>query len=789
MTITTIERTDEVSEAVETLNIADQPSSKTGTVSDLVERFKTSIQQQLINSYPPTYHPRDHDKIKMAELRRPPLRAQYHAIKATVTSMQQYRGTNVIAEMGSGKTLIAIAAAATASCKTIVVLCPPHMVRKWKQEIHATIDANATIVKSTKALAMAKEATEISLRLRPDRPNFIIMGSRAAAESYSTKPALLRKISDQVLSRTSSAAARRRAQYYICPDCFTPITNEDGDPLTAYQITRKKLQCRKCNGPLWSAENNTRRKISLAEYVKRNMPKFFDLFIVDESHEYKGRGTARGIAAANLAYKSKKTISLTGTFMGGYASNIFFMLQRFSPEAIRQFFKYKEQQEWVKAYGFQETVRKKNQDDVLEDGRHSKRRTYAKPPHELPGISPSAIFYILHNSVFLRLSEVAEALPKYEEQIVLCQLDTTPDPDDPTTSQDHNYRQLDNTYKQLIRNTRYTPHQAGAVSKYLQATLTYPDSVTKKETVYDPVEDLIALHLEPLSAAATYPKEQKLLELVKEEKAKNRKVLVYVTHTQNRDAIPRLEQLLQREGIASTVLRTGSPSAADRDEWIRNRAKKGLDVLICNPQLVGTGLDLLDFPTIIWYELSYSTYLNRQASHRSWRIGQHKPVRVIFMAYQDTMQVNALALVGKKLQSSLTIEGQIPEDELANYASSEQDSLITALTKQILDGETENPDLDSLESIFKQARQLEDDEQTVMDQSQDWTLNDWEQIAPDSNASRITRAEPTIPTTRADRDAANGSRINDVTAQSWEMAFGVDLAQGPKTTRKRKTKS
>ena len=786
---TTIERNNEVEEEVENLDILQQPVRKTGTVTDLVERFKKSIQQQLINSYPPTYHPRDHDKISLTPMRRPPLRAQYHAIKATVTSMQQYRGTNVVAEMGSGKTLIAIAAAATAGCKNIVVLCPPHMVRKWKQEIHDTIDASATIVYTTKELARAKQQAETNMLFKPDKPNFIIMGNRAAADSYSTNPVLLTKVNQRVLSHHNTTAARRKAQYYICPDCFTQITNDDGDPLTAYHIAKKKLNCKKCQGPLWSADNTKNKKISLAEYVKRYMKNFFDLLIVDESHEYKGRGTARGIAAATLAYKARKTISLTGTFMGGYSSNIFYMLQRFSPEAVRQFFKYNEQSDWVKAYGFQETVKKKGQDDVVEDGRQSKRRSYSKPPKELPGISPSAIFYILHNTVFLRLGEVAEALPKYEEQIVLCELDDTPDPDDPERSQAYNYEELETTYKQLMRAARYTPHQGGVISNYLQSTLTYPDSVTREEKVYDPFSGNNLLTLQPLSTKTAYPKERKLLELIKEEKAKNRKVLVYVTHTQNRDAIPRLEQLLQRENISHTVLRTGTPSAADRDNWIKNKAKNGAEVLICNPQLVGTGLDLIDFPTIIWYELSYSTYLTRQASRRSWRIGQTKPVRVIFMAYQETMQVAALALIGKKLQSSLTIEGQIPEDELANYASNEQDSLITALTKQIIDGENESTDLDSLESIFKQARQMEDDEQTVMDQSQDWTLNDWEQIAPDNDALPALQVIPTIPTTLADRDTANGSRINDVTTQSWELAFGVDLTQGPKVARKRKTRT
>ena len=47
---------------------------------------------------------------------------------------------------------------------------------------------------------------------------------------------------------------------------------------------------------------------------------------------------------------------------------------------------------------------------------------------------------------------------------------------------------------------------------------------------------------------------------------------------------------------------------------------------ICHPKIVETGLDLLDFPTILFHETGYSLHTLRQASRRSWRIGQHRPV-------------------------------------------------------------------------------------------------------------------------------------------------------------------
>ena len=97
-----------------------------------------------------------------------------------------------------------------------------------------------------------------------------------------------------------------------------------------------------------------------------------------------------------------------------------------------------------------------------------------------------------------------------------------------------------------------------------------------------------------------------------------------------------------------------------REAWVADKVKQGVDVIICHPRLVQTGLDLVDFPTIVWYETDYSVYTMRQASRRSWRIGQTRPVKVIFMAYRNTLQSDALKLVAKKLQSSLAVEGELP---------------------------------------------------------------------------------------------------------------------------------
>ena len=111
----------------------------------------------------------------------------------------------------------------------------------------------------------------------------------------------------------------------------------------------------------------------------------------------------------------------------------------------------------------------------------------------------------------------------------------------------------------------------------------------------------------------------------------------------------------------------------------------------------------MDFPTIVWFETDYSVYTMRQASRRSWRIGQTKPVKVVFLAYRNSLQADALKLVAKKLQSSLAVEGELPEDGLAAYGD-EGDDLMLALARRIVSGEE---DAGSVEAAFTQARDAE----------------------------------------------------------------------------------
>jgi hypothetical protein len=201
-----------------------------------------------------------------------------------------------------------------------------------------------------------------------------------------------------------------------------------------------------------------------------------------------------------------------------------------------------------------------------------------------------------------------------------------------------------------------------------------------------------------------YPKERALLDLARRERARGRRVLVYLTHTERRDLSPRLRAVLAPHGLRVAVLKADTVPADRREAWVAARVREGADVLICHPRLVQTGLDLVDWPSICWYQTDYSVYVLRQASRRSWRIGQRQPVEVTYLVYEGTLQAEALALVAAKMRSALMVEGELPADGLAALEGDGQD-VVLALARRLM--EQEVGAAQSLEALFAQTRTLE----------------------------------------------------------------------------------
>ena len=234
----------------------------------------------------------------------------------------------------------------------------------------------------------------------------------------------------------------------------------------------------------------------MADYVKHRMKGFFDLLIGDEVHEYKGRGSAQGVAAGVLADACGKSLTLTGTLLGGYSSTLFHLLYRFSPEIRTEF-------------------------------GHSEER---------PGLAPSALFHLTGSSVFLRLPDVASGLPPYEEQVLLSTMDR--EPDATGLSQRGAYDRVFNALRHAL---------ALALAKGSKAAGDLPaDAARLPRRLHAGRDGLRPRHGHPHRAGPAavggeaLPQGEALVDLVAAERLEGRKVLVYATHTGTRDITGRM---------------------------------------------------------------------------------------------------------------------------------------------------------------------------------------------------------------------------------------------------------
>jgi len=190
---------------------------------------------------------------------------------------------------------------------------------------------------------------------------------------------------------------------------------------------------------------------------------------------------------------------------------------------------------------------------------------------------------------------------------------------------------------------------------------------------------------------------------------------------------------------------------------------------------VQTGLDLIDFPTLVWFETDYSVYVMRQASRRSWRIGQTRPVRVVFMAYRNSLQADALKLVAKKLQSSLAVEGELPEDGLAAYGD-DGDDLMLALARKIVNGEED--EAETVESVFAAARDAEST-------AEEYLVDDGWQV-PEPEPETIEVGGSTIGVGPTAEPVPGNGRHDTPEPQQALFSWAEFMAEAPTVRRSRK---
>lgn len=655
------------------------------TVSEYLMSFGSALAKNLSQQFVPRHSPGDPLDPRLFQLKRKPFQAQADTIQGLVYALDHERLVLCSSEMGTGKTFMAIGISHLMDVQNIFVMSPGHLVKKWKREIEMTIDAEAIIAENYLDVFRLTNV----LKQPSDKKRFIIMSKDTVKLGYLRYPAV---------------RWNERKRGWICPGCGSVLLNKDDVPFDLEGFKKPSLdnqKCGHCRTSLWSADNSTHRKVAPIDIIKRQWKNLIDLLIVDEIHEMKGIDSSQSAAFGTLVGISKRTLGLTGTLFGGFPADVYRALFFANPrEFKKRGFLFNSSFAFSKTYGVVERTYRE-QTDKKRSSRSGSRSVSEKV---LPGISPQVFGdFLLEKAAFLELTDVTEDLPDYTEHVELI----------PMNHEQYDlYKDFENVMADLIKKAQYSNSRSRFLGAYINGLMSYADHPFDFEPITDPQNREITV-FEPKSLIDTieYPKEERLMELVWAEKRKNRKCLVYVNYTKKPAVANRLLKVFENNGLKVAYL-GDSVTGKKRESWIADKVWKGYDVVICNPEKVKTGLDLLDFPTIIFYETGYNVMTLRQAAKRSWRIGQTKEVKVIFMVYERTLQESAIRLIGAKVEAALAIEGHFSDDALRKMGSGVGGSLEMELAKALVEG---LDNVDSAEAIWQRMgyQALSEDEEEV----------------------------------------------------------------------------
>mgnify|MGYP000869322364 CR=1 FL=1 len=419
----------------------------------------------------------------------------------------------------------------------------------------------------------------------------------------------------------------------------------------------------------------TRRAV-MSKYIQRKMRKFFDLAVIDEAHLYKAGASAQAIAMHHIVKSSSKVIALTGTLVGGVASDLFYMLFKLCPQNIvKEGYGYNDVMRFSEDYGVIETkfyFDKEEEVNSMSSGRKM------SAPSVKPGINPEFFpRFLFGSTLFLSIEDMGRFLPPLYEYPVMV---------DMREDMKAEYEEYKRTVKPLFRK------EGGRklLASCNQINMSYPDKPDQNALLH-PKDGKLIFDFDCKLTEKLLPKEEALVENIKNGLAEGRNAFVYTEYTggNDKDITGRLKDIIEKycnlQGKVA-ILYSSAPEAAKRMDWIRKKAASGIRVFICNPKCVETGLDFVfkeagktyNFPDIHFFQIPMSLFTMWQASKRHYRLNQTDECRTYYYAYQGTRQAEWMKVMALKKVVTQTIQGSLTSQGLSALAEGVDERILFA---------------------------------------------------------------------------------------------------------------
>ena len=276
------------------------------TIYDYMRANANLLGERILEEYPALHRFDDPVSPRIDRLLRKPFPSQTIAIMSLVKRWQRARTAMVVAECGTGKTLISLAAVdvhSEGSPFTALAMVPPHLVEKWAREAFLTIPGirvfliddlrnggdrntphgvNEVRMKQGRIVREGLRSTLSEMRLRKQYsssrqrwmalcsgPALFIVGRERAKLGYFWRHAYVVPRSGSYLGCVVNADTGKPV---IVDESRLTVADFERVKISETIDARGKASCRRLHSALWQADTDRIRRMAPIEFIGRYMP-------------------------------------------------------------------------------------------------------------------------------------------------------------------------------------------------------------------------------------------------------------------------------------------------------------------------------------------------------------------------------------------------------------------------------------------------------------------------------------------------------------------------------------
>lgn len=741
---------------------------------------------QMLKAIGQTVDPTDVEKLLplMKELaigNRPDLPGQVIKTIANYTLQLKYGFSIYNGEPGIGKTQVSFSVARLLSLteyqdgmKVAFICDGAKHLKKMLNEARLVIGKNAKV----KTLRTLKDLDD-AMSDKPTRGQVIVyvVSKDTAKRETAFKPiANLRKCPSCGVQTIKKDVEEKRKKFkntsYVVPEAVSIKKNKSvvicgacGDKLiTPSSKTNNSGDFtwgnKKATSPLEKTKGFKPTE-SFGKYLRRKMKwkKLFDFLIVDEAHGMTADHSVQTQMMRDFIKVSKKTMLMTGTLSNGYSSSLYFLLYAVMPKRMKEWgfdIENKGLTKWIDSYGARKRVSRGGSNSA---------------PQEKAIINPTLVMHHLAPfTVWGKIEDLNYPMPKYSESVEVADIE----PEILTA--------MSNTHNEALAILNSLPEDAkpsfGAVTKSMLYISNNPFKHYNLKLKYKG-EVIGEVHTQPIFTDETYitAKERRMLEIIKTNLAEERKIMIYTYFNKTAFSYDRIAKVLYQElPNLSFAIMPDSLSSEKIGDWFVSASVKH-DVVIVPYKRVATGLDIPQYPEIIFYEEEYNIREILQASRRPYRaVIQKKDVHVNHLV-QAGPQAIAMKLISEKIAASKIVEGEVYSEE--GVESFSVDSIEIALKQRLAEGvgNLELPDFATTEIEEGRSRPWTKLEQTYIDLVAEVNAAALKDIVPESTSDIHTAKEEEVEVLESEEVLTSDDF--EIAEETAEVINPVDIVSNP----------